>query len=191
MKLEDWLEFFRRYKKCQVLHFNHFRVLTEMSPHSLRVALKRLAERKIIQRICRGFYANPFNPPALEEISAVLCKPSYISLESALCQHGILSQIPYILTCITTQLPRKFETSFGRIQYRQLKKGYFFGFYQEGAYFLAEPEKAVVDFLYLNKKEDLEGILVEWDVEKLNYPKLRSYASELHLALPVKPVSKS
>jgi len=88
-----------------------------MDNHSLTVNLSRLNNKKIVKRICRGFYANPFNTPTLEEISNQIYQPSYISLESALYSWGILSQIPYVLTCVTTHLPRTFNTSFGSIEF--------------------------------------------------------------------------
>ena len=179
MKVENWLDFFRRHKEQKIFHFQHFRMLAGLKNHSLRMALKRLADKKVIQRIVRSFYVNPFNPPALEEISAVIYKPSYISLESALYRHGVLSQFPYTLTCVTTRLPRKFNTPYGTIEYRQMRKEYFFGFTEEGSYLLAEPEKAVVDFLYLNRKSVIEGIVSELGLKRLNSKKLHRYAERL------------
>ena len=179
MKVEDWLDFFRRHKKQKIFHFQHFRMLAGLKNHSLRVALKRLADKKVIQRIVRSFYVNPFNPPTLEEISAAIYKPSYISLESALYRHGVLSQFPYTLTCVATRLPRKFDTPYGTVEYRQVQKKYFFGFIEEDSYLLAEPEKAVVDFLYLNRKGATEGIISELGLKRLNSKRLHSYAERL------------
>jgi predicted transcriptional regulator of viral defense system len=124
-----------------------------MNEHSLRISLFRLGKKKIIKRICRGFYANPFNLPTLEEISAQIYQPSYISLESALYSYGILSQIPQVLTCVTTRLPHTFRTNFGVIEYRQIKKRFFWGFIEKEGFLIAEAEKALLDYLYLNKKE--------------------------------------
>ena len=99
-----------------------------MNGHTLRMALKRLNDKKLIKRICRGYYINPFSTVMLEEVSAYIYEPSYISLESALSRYGVLSQIPQVLTCVTTKLPRLFNTSMGAIKYRQVKKIYFFRF---------------------------------------------------------------
>ena len=183
MKLEDWLDFFRRQRESKILHFNYLALATEMNRHALRMALKRLADRKVIQRICRGFYANPFNPPTLEEISTEIYKPSYISLESALSRHGILSQIPQTLTCVTTRLPRKFKTSFGTIEYRQVARKYFFGFLRTNSYWISEPEKALVDFLYLNRRRVIQGFISELELKTLNQKKLRAYAKKTGVSL--------
>lgn len=182
MKLDEWLDFFHRHAAQKIFHFQHFKLLTGLKTHSLRVALKRLAGRKIIQRIARGYYANPFNPPTLEEVSGEIYRPSYISLESALYRYGVLSQLPHTLTCVTTKLPRKFATPYGTIEYRQVKKQYFFGFEREGSYGLACPEKAFVDFLYLNKRKTTRGLVSDLDLKRLNRKKLRTYAFKLGVA---------
>ncbi len=183
MRVEDWLGLFRRYHEQTIFHFNHLRAFTGMDPHTLRVALGRLTQRKILQRICRGYYANPFHPPTLEEISAEIYKPSYISLESALSRHGVLSQIPQVLTCVTSRLPRKAETSFGTIRYQQVKKACLFGFVKEGPCFLAEPEKALVDFLYLNRRGEIQGMVSEFKIDRLNRQRLNSYAKKMGVSL--------
>lgn len=158
-----------------------------MKSQSLRMALGRLQTRRVVKRICRGFYANPFNTPTLEEISAEIYKPSYISLESALYRHGILSQFPFTLTCVTTRLPRKFKTTFGAIEYRQVSKNRFFGFVRKDSYFQAEPEKALADFLYLNKRRELKGQLSEFKMEKVNPRRLRRYLRKMGIPTPTLP----
>jgi len=179
MKTKEWLSFFRKYSNIKVFHINHLRLLTGMNSHSLRVNLGRLNDKKVIKRICRGYYANPFNMPILEEISSQIYQPSYISLESALYSWGILSQIPYILTCVSTQLPRTFNTSFGTIEYRQIKKDLFWGFVSREGYFIAEPEKALLDYLYLNKGKHID--FSELNLNEINLTKLRSYAKKMRI----------
>lgn len=181
--MQEWLDLFRRNRQSKILHIQHLRVLTGMKPHTLRVALGRLARKGVVQRICRGYYANPFNLPSLEEISACIYQPSYVSLESALSRHGILSQIPYALTCVTTRLPWRLSTSFGRIEYHQLKKSFFFGFSRQEGYWLAEPEKALVDLIYLDKRTRTQGGLSELHLESLRIKKLKAYTRRMHVEL--------
>lgn len=181
MTIKEWLDLFKKHKDIKVFYLQHLRLLTSMKPHTLNVSLKRLNEKKVIQRICRGYYANPFNPPRLEEISNLIYSPSYISLESALSRWGILSQIPQTLTCVTTKLPRRFSTSFGMIEYHQIKKKYFWGFVEEGNYFIAVPEKALLDYLYLKKERDISKVPFELDIEGLNQNKLKSFSKKMEL----------
>lgn len=184
MSMQEWLSLFRRHRSQKIFHFQHLKLLSGAKSGALKASLRRLTRAKVIQRICRSFYANPLNPPTLEEISAAIYKPSYISLESALSRHGILSQMPQILTCVTTRLPRTFKTSFGLIRYRQVKKGYFFGFVQEQGCFIAEPEKALVDFLYLNRWDEVQGMVSEFKLSSLSRRKMISYAARMKVRFP-------
>ena len=179
MKTQDWLNLFKEYSSTKIFYINHLKLLANMNEHSLRIALARLNNKKLIKRICRGIYANPFNTPTLEEISAQICQPSYISLESALSSWGILSQFPQVLTCVTTQLPRVFNTTFGDIEYHQLKNDYFWGFIEKQGYFIAEREKAVLDYFYLYKNKHSKSDFSELNFDSINRKKLKSCAKKM------------
>lgn len=177
MNIQDWLNFFKRFNEIKFFHINHLKLLTNMNEHPLRISLFRLSNKKIIKRICRGFYANPFNMPTLEETSGQIYQPSYISLESALSSYGILSQIPQVLTCVTTQLPHTFRTSLGIIEYRQIKRDYFWGFVKKNGYFIAEMEKAVLDYVYFNRSKHID----ELNLAEVNVKKLKSFAKKMNM----------
>ena len=151
MKTTDWLNFLKENKEIKIFHIKHFYLLTKIPIHSLKVELMRLVKKGILKRICKGYYANPFNLPSIEEIASQIYYPSYISLESALSYWGILSQIPMVLTMVTIKLPFKIKTSFGIIEYRQIKKEYFWGFIIKNNFFIAEKEKALADYIYFNR----------------------------------------
>lgn len=187
MTLEAWLDLFRRHADLRVIHLNHLELLTGMNRHALRVNLSRLTTRRILRRICRGYYANPFSAPDLEEISSRIYAPSYVSLESALHRHGVLAQAPQVLTCATTRLPKTARTSFGTILYHQIKKACFFGFAPEGQWLLAEPEKALADFLYLNRGTDVRSVLSELDLSAIRRKRLESHARRLGLPKTLLP----
>ena len=182
MTLSGWLNLFKEHIDIKIFQINHLKLLTSLNDGSLRVALSRLTKNKTLKRICRGFYANPLNPPTLEEISAQIYQPSYISLESALSSYGILSQIPRVLTCVTTQLPYVFKTGFGIIEYRQVKGSYFEGFVQKKNYCLAQKEKAVADYLYLSRPKGREQKLMGLDMEEVNLKRLRKYLQKMAIA---------
>jgi len=190
MKIENWLDFFKKNKERKIFHFNHLKLITGMNGHALHMALKRLTDKKLIRRICRGYYINPFSTATLEEISAYIYEPGYISLESALSRYGVLSQIPQVLTCVTTRLPRVFNTSLGAIEYRQVKKCYFFGFDKEGSYFLAEPEKAFLDLLYLEKGRGAGRRYSEFNLKGFNLKRLNNYAKKMKLTLRLKEIMR-
>lgn len=61
-------------------------------------------------------------------IANILHKPSYISSLWALSYYGLIPESVPVYTCITTRTPRKFENSFGRFEYRNIKQDFFFGY---------------------------------------------------------------
>jgi len=89
-----------------------------------------------------------------EHIAFVLYQPSYISLEWALSHYGIIPEIVHNVTAITSKVTRTFENELGAFIYRNIKNTLFFGYKKiddgKGVYLLAEPEKALLDYLYLN-----------------------------------------
>lgn len=74
--------------------------------------------------------------------------PCYVSLEYALNLYGVIPDVPFSLTLVTTKPTRQFETPLGEFIYRKIKKEAFFGYDPETL--MAEKEKALLDFLYLN-----------------------------------------
>jgi len=89
-----------------------------------------------------------------EDVAFLLCQPSYLSLESALAQYGFIPEIVYAFTSITSRVTRTFENPIGRFIYRHVKSELFWGYVEmkteHGLYLLAEPEKALLDYFYLN-----------------------------------------
>jgi hypothetical protein len=142
--------------------------LTGLSPASLRRSLIRAGRTQLLLRIGKGLYANQLIPPSLEEVAGALYPPSYISLESALFMSGILEQAPHVLTCVTLNKTKLFQTALGEISYSHLKQELFFGYSVQGRMFLAEPEKAALDFIYLRLQNGVKPQLDEWNLEQMN-----------------------
>ncbi len=120
-------------------------------------------------RLKNGLYAFSREKEKLrgENIAFLLCQPSYLSLESALAWYGFIPEIVYAYTSITARITRTFDNAFGRFIYRHVKSGLFWGYTEmktdQGPYLLAEPEKALLDYFYLNlarlnNEDDFESI---------------------------------
>jgi len=93
--------------------------------------------------------------PSREFIANQLVFPSYISLEYALSFYTIIPERVFQVTSVTSKKTQTFENSFGVFSYRNIRNDLFFGFVsledENGMQFLiAEKEKALLDFLYLN-----------------------------------------
>ena len=145
---------------------------------SLYVTLNRLVKRGILIRLKRGVYQPEFKEPELEKTAGELYYPSYLSFESALSRYGILSQIPYSLTFATTKKSKKIYLLDREIEYRQLKEDYFFGFILDNGIFIAEPEKALLDQLYMTSRGKASVEMNELTLANLKKNKFLQYSKK-------------
>lgn len=106
-----------------VFHLNDFRNLFADEPErALKSSLKRLVDRKILIRAAQGVYVyNRAKKDSfiLEHIAKTLRRGeyNYVSLESALSQYGLISQVPMDrLTVMTTGRSGEFHTPWGIIE---------------------------------------------------------------------------
>ena len=153
------------------------KVLEYGTRKSLLVALHRLTASGILTRVRRGYYRLSARPADEAELANVLYRPSYLSFESALARHGILSQIPYAMTFATTRRSKRMTIGGREAEFRQIKKDLFFGYSLEGGLYVAEPEKALMDELYMMKRGRAAVTLEELDVDRLSKGRLRKSAS--------------
>jgi hypothetical protein len=127
----------------------------------LRNQLNRWQQRKLIVRLKRGIYMLNEDDrkvnPSRYAIAGRLNSPSYISLESALNFYGFIPEKVTAVTSVTTKKTLRIDNQVGSFIYQHIKPDAFSGFRahkdESGlTFFIAEPEKAIVDFLYLNLK---------------------------------------
>ena len=116
------------------------------------VSLTRLAAGGHLLRLRRGVWAIPGRVDAMaipEYLTAPL--PAYVSLQSALYLHGMISQMPAVTYAVTLARTRRYITPLGTVSLHHVQPGFFFGFDDHGdaGGRLATPEKALVDVLYL------------------------------------------
>lgn len=147
----------------------------------IRNALRRYESQGLVERIAPKIYINHLNQQfSPRDLANVLRRRSYISLESALVDRGITSQNPSSLLCVTPDYPQTFESESVTIVYRRISPDLYWGYEEKSTrynkYFIAEPEKALLDWIYLNRQEGLPTALDELHLEFLSLPKLREYA---------------
>jgi predicted transcriptional regulator of viral defense system len=146
-------------------------------------ALRRQERRGLVEHVSNKVYINKlahdFSP---RELVGILRPKAYISLDSALAEWGISTQSPSSLTCVTTGFPRRFRTPSVRIVYRHIGEHLFWGFEEKrtrhGSYKIAEPEKALLDWIYLQRQEGLPVALDELNLKVTDRTKLLKYASK-------------
>lgn len=132
--------------------------------------LSRLVDSKHVHHLARGKWSIVENVDPLilpEHITAPW--PSYISLQTALYHHGILSQLPEIIYAVSLSRSRSLNTTQGAISIHHISKSFFFGFTSIGRFGakMAVPEKAILDILYLSaSKNGLFRSLLELEIPR-------------------------
>src|SRR6202166_5394690 len=153
----------------------------KLSEAVVRNALRRYETRGLVERVSTKIYINHLNQQfSPRDLVNVLRPKSYISLESAMVDNGITSQSPSVLTCVTPGYPQSFRTKSVSIVYRKISPDLYCGYEEKATrynrYLIAEPEKALLDWIYLIRQEGLPTPLDELQLQFLSIPKLRKYA---------------
>lgn len=105
------------------------KIFAEDSPKTLQAGLNRLVKDGLLSRPVRGVYVFNFahsqDSYTIEHIARALRRGeyNYVSLESALSEYGIISQIPIDrLTVMTTGRKGTYATPFGTIEFTHTKR---------------------------------------------------------------------
>lgn len=151
------------------------KILNQHRP-ALYVTLNRLVKYGVLVRLRRGAYQVALRTPDPARIANQLVYPSYLSFESALSRYGILSQVPYALAFATPRRSRRMTLGDTVVEFHQLKDELFFGYTLDDGLYVAEPEKALLDQLYLVARGLASLALVELELSSLDPARLRTYA---------------
>jgi predicted transcriptional regulator of viral defense system len=170
----------------QVLHENGVRLFSPLDFQrvfdvSLRAAQEFIKDHcdDLFLKIRNGLYALRVDQPQDEVIANRLYAPSYISFEYALNRYGVIPEIVYAVTSATTRITREFVVNNKSFAYSHIKREAYRGYKIEKlggvTVLIAEPEKALVDYLYFVdlKQKTLNERL---NVRKLKKKVIREYA---------------
>jgi len=146
-------------------------------PHDIRRQLSRWRQVGKIYQLRRGLYslALPFqkvNPhPFL--IANRMLPASYVSLQSALAYFGMIPEYVPVTTSVTTRRPMRWETPLGIFDFRHIQVDFFDGYRlvdlgEKQQAFIASPEKALLDLIYLETGGDKLDYLTELRLGNLN-----------------------
>ena len=152
MRLIDALS---RLKKPRqpVLRTADVMALLDVNTQHASKLLSRLASSGHVARLKRGLWLidERLCPMALSGYIVAPC-PGYVSLQTALYNHGMISQIPKVTYVVSTARTRVYKTPVGAFSIHHLNPAFLFGFGPVGRdrIPMAKPEKALLDFLYLS-----------------------------------------
>lgn len=128
------------------------------SASAVAQALNNLKKQGLFLKVYRGIWVEAGNNrvSALGLIPFLLPRHrAYVSFVSALHLYGIIEQIPQVITLASSSHTRKVHTKLGIFSIHQIAPQFFSGFDwyrgKEG-FLIAEPEKALVDSLYLSSR---------------------------------------
>jgi predicted transcriptional regulator of viral defense system len=170
----------------RIFHTADMITLGNLSAGGATQALSRLADKGILARLKRGLWANllvkDLNPyEAVPFLTAPW--PSYISLYSALADHGVIAELPQIVYGVSPGPTARYQTPIGAFRIHHLPADLIWGYDLKqtagGGYPLADPEKAFLDLAYLAliPRSPLRFPYKRTRNWRFDKPKLRTYLS--------------
>ncbi len=143
----------------------------------VNLQLARWVKDGRVIRIHKGLYvlAEPYRKCRIDSFSIAnaLRRSSYVSLQSALAWHGLIPEYVPAVVSATVGRPQIIQTPLGRFEFRHLKPSLFLGYNQmetssEGRAFIARPEKALLDLIYLTPGSETPEYLRELRLQNLD-----------------------
>jgi len=148
--------------------------------------IQRLEKQELVEKLAKGKYLFTFSRATDFEIVNYLYSPSYVSLESALSFYGIITGFPYTITSITTKKPRTIRCRGKDFVYCRILPRFYFGFGKKEGFLMAEPEKALLDYIYFGQKGLRSREFDEMDFSTLDKKRLKTYAKMMAIKkLPI------
>lgn len=130
-----------------------FRRALGLKPHAAYMALARYAKQGALRRLRSGLYALPWVDLDPLLVANQLFRPSYVSYETALSFHHLIPETVYAVTSATPRRSREIEALGTAFIYHKIKSGAYTGYRStpagQGRVLMAEPEKALCDYLHL------------------------------------------
>ena len=161
------------------------------NPREIHRQLSRWRQAGKIYQLRRGLYclAPPFQKfyPHPFLVANRLRPGSYVSLQSALAYFGMIPEYVPVTTSITTSRPAQWDTPVGVFDFRHIQVDFFDGYRfvdlgENQRAFIATPEKALLDLVYLEPGGDTHDYLTELrlnNLEQLDWQLLERLARKI------------
>ncbi|MDA3803067.1 MAG: hypothetical protein PF488_04240 [Patescibacteria group bacterium] len=139
--------------------------------------LSEWREKDYIKKITKEYYIFSdleINESVLFLIANKIYSPSYISFEMALSYYNLIPEAVYGVTSVSSKKTNHFKTDLAEFIYRSIKPELMFGYklveYQGHYFKIAEIEKALLDYFYINTqlKTTNDFIGIRFNIEELN-----------------------
>lgn len=168
----NYIEFRNYFKHYAVISMND---IYAVEPRFDNRRLYEWSRKGFIHKIINGFYV--FSDRQIDEafmfhIANRIYRHSYISLETALSYYNLIPEQIFIITSVSTRKTKIFDTDMGYFSYKHIKQKLFLGYDivhdDTHSFFIASPEKALLDYLYLNAeindRDDIAGLRINHEI---------------------------
>jgi predicted transcriptional regulator of viral defense system len=151
----------------------------KIRPASARVSASRYVRLGLLMRLKRNIYVQRerWQTASLEErfaLGNLGQTPSYISLMTALDYHEITTQVQRgIIESVAVKRTKEISLYGTIFRYTKVSRALYFGFIRQQEFFIATPEKALLDAVYLMSFGRYALDLAAIDGEKLNRKEIR------------------
>lgn len=154
-------------------------------PNFDRNNFTRWIKKGLIIRLRQGLYTFPGNKtkPNFDLYAANrIYRPSYISIHSALSFYGLIPEAVFQTTSVSTLKTTSFKNHFGTFVYKTINAKLMYGYSSkkidaEKYFLIADPEKAIMDLLYLypeyNSEKEILELRFDDDILTENFHKNR------------------
>ncbi|MCX5666225.1 MAG: hypothetical protein NT036_04185 [Candidatus Omnitrophica bacterium] len=155
-----------------------------ITSESARVTANRYFKQGILLRVKRNIYVLKDRWEALtrEEkfgIANLVQVPSYVSLMSALDYYEITTQVQRdFIESIAVRRTKEINISGTALHFKKINKSLYFGFIREKNFFIATPEKAFLDAMYLTSFSRYNLDISSIDRDRLNMVKIKVIAEK-------------
>ena len=165
-------------RKIEKLYFGYEDIarILNISYESAKVAASRYVKAGILIRIKRNLYMlfEKWAAMSLEQkftIANLIQVPSYVSFMTALSYYEITTQLQQnYLESVALRRSRAVAIEKTFFQYTKIKPELYFGFMRIRGFFIARPEKAFVDALYLHSLGRRSIDISSLDLDKFDWP---------------------
>jgi predicted transcriptional regulator of viral defense system len=149
----------------------------EIDPADVHRQLSRWTEMGRLYQLRRGLYtlAPPFQKvkPHPFLIANRLVRGSYVSTQTALAHYSLIPEYVPVITSVTAARPGRWETPLGWYEFRHFKAELLWGYHLLAvspgqSAFVASPEKALLDLIYLQPGGDAPAYLHELRLQNLD-----------------------
>lgn len=177
---------YQKARKIKKLYFGYQEIARalKVSFDSAKVSATRLVRQEALVRVKRNVYVlrERWGSLGKEEefiLANLIQVPSYISLMTALEYYQLTTHIQRdFFESVAVKRTKEIKVQGAVFNYTKIKGDLYFGFSRINGFFIASPEKAFLDALYLKSLRRYDFDITSVDFNKLNIKKARFMAKK-------------